>query len=312
MEVIEPGLLTTVQDRGRPDAVHLGVPIGGACDERSFALANHLVGNDLGAAALEITLAGPTLRLVADCVVAIAGADFEAQVEESGERLAPASSRRLRRGETLVLGTPREGSGIRAYVALPGGVDVAEILGSRSTCLVGGFGGFDGRSLRAGDVVRAAGASAGSDGLATSAVDRQIPRRLRAVAGPVGGGVALDQLLEGQWTVSIHSDRQGLRLDGPQVRLPDTASEMLSHGVAWGAIQVPPGGQPICLLADHQTVGGYPVVAVVASVDQWALGQLGPGDEISFELIEVDEAQRMARLETARWQAALAALTRAR
>lgn len=294
LQAIEPGLLTTVQDLGRPDAVHLGVPVGGACDRRSLAVANSLLDNDVGAAALEITLAGPVLNVLVDCTLAVAGADFGARIEPSGRGFPPGSSRRVVAGDKVAFGTARDGSGIRAYLALPGGVDVPVVLGSRATCLPGEFGGLEGRPLRAGDVLAAAA------GRVDAARERLAPgpmparRRLRVLAGP-HAGPALDALVGGRWVVSARSDRQGVRLEGGAPLDSGDRGEMLSHGVTWGAVQVPPDGLPICLLADHGTVGGYPVVAVVASIDLPALGQLGPGDTVEFEAIELAAAQRLAR-----------------
>jgi antagonist of KipI len=315
LEVLEAGLLTTVQDRGRPGAVDLGVPVGGACDPWSMVVANALAGNHDAAATLEMTMTGPTLRVLSDCLVGLAGADFEALVVDDGRQLRPGAATRLRKDETLRFDVPVEGTGIRAYLAVGGGVDVPEVLGSRSTCLVGGFGGLDGRPLRVGDTI-SAGVSGGTDDApvavvagASSPVSAR--GRLRVVAGPhaTGNGRSvLERLLATEYTVSARSDRQGIRLDGPALVVAEASAQMLSHGVVWGAIQVPPDGKPICLLADHQTVGGYPVLAVVATIDRAALGQLGPGDAVSFELIDVDVAQRLARLQAAERADALAQL----
>jgi len=309
LEVLDPGLLSTVQDNGRPDAVDLGVPVGGACDPWSLALANVLAGNAADAAALEITLAGPTVRVLADTTVGLAGADFSARVVESGRRLAPGGGYRLRVGQTVRLETAADGTGIRAYLAVDGGIDVPEVLGSRSTCLVGGFGGYRGRALQQTDVLDA-GPPAGDASERT--IDIAPPsHRLRIVAAL--GQLALAEgmvqsLTVTDWTVGGRSDRQGIRLDGPRLDVRPESAQMLSQGVVWGAIQLPPDGQPICLLADHQTVGGYPVPAVVATVDLPALGQLGPGDALSFELIDIGEAQRLLRDQASDWAATLAVL----
>lgn len=308
LQVSEPGLLTTVQDLGYADAVHLGVPPGGACDPYSLALANALCGNPVSAAGLEITLAGPTVRLASDCLIGLAGADFDARVT-GGRQLRPGTSFRLRAGETLSLATPRDGTGIRAYLAVGGGVDVPQVLGSRSTCLVGGFGGFEGRALRSGDVIEAVAPGRGVE--RTLRVDLATRLRFRIVAGPDLGALGahgLESLTTGEWLVGGRSDRQGIRLEGPAIRVDERYASMLSQGVVWGAIQLPPDGQPICLLADHQTVGGYPVPAVVASVDRPALGQLGAGDSVTFERIEIEEAQALARTQAANWAAMLAGL----
>jgi biotin-dependent carboxylase-like uncharacterized protein len=300
LDVIEPGLLTTVQGAGRPDAVELGVPIGGACDPWSLGVANALLGNDPAAAALEMTLAGATFRALDDCLIAIAGADFGARIVEGGRNLEPASSETLRRGQTLAFGAAEGTSGVRAYLALAGGVDVPVVLGSRSTCLVGGFGGVEGRALRAGDRI---GAADPARRLAPLTVDEPVtrtprPSSFRIVRGPHAallGGRAWEQLVGTEYSVSPRSDRQGIRLDGPALEVPREPPSLLSHGVTWGAVQVPPDGRPICLLADHQTVGGYPVLGVVISADRASLGQLGPADPVRFTEVTIDEAQRLAR-----------------
>lgn len=292
LEVLEPGLLTTVQGRGRREAVDLGVPVGGACDTFSLAVANVLAGNPPPNAALEMTLAGATFRVREDCTVAVAGADMGG--------LPIGRSVLLRQGQTVVFGPAREGSGVRAYLSLAGGIDVPEVLGARSTCLVGGFGGVDGRPLRAGDLIRRREAPITVPEQvwpgAVSPLRGAPPQRIRVVAGPdadaLGGGVA--RLLNSAWTVSGRGDRQGIRLDGPTLA-PQAHATTLSRGVTWGTVQLPPDGLPIVLLADHQTVGGYPAIAVVISADLPLIGQLGPGDELRFVEVGIVEAQRLLR-----------------
>lgn len=293
LEVLEPGLLTTVQGRGRRDAVDLGVPIGGACDPWSLAVANVLVGNPPTVAALEMTLAGATFRVLDDCVVAVAGADM-------GNGLPVGRSVPLRRGQTVTFGPAREGSGVRTYLALAGGIDVPEILGARSTCLVGGFGGIDGRPLRAGDLIRRRVAPPAIRERAwpgaVSPITGAPPHQIRVVRGPDADAfaAALATMLDTAWTVSGRGDRQGIRLDGPTLA-PETPATMLSRGMTWGTVQLPPDGVPIGLLADHQTVGGYPAIAVVVSADLPLVGQLGPGDELRFAEVSLSEAQRLLR-----------------
>lgn len=298
LEVIEPGLLTTVQGRGRLDSVDLGVPIGGACDSWSLAVANALVGNGPTIAGLEMTVAGGSFRAVEDCVVGVAGADMDGVIVGSGRAVEVGTSVSLRAGEEISFAVAREGTGVRTYLALSGGIDVPEVLGARSTCLVGGFGGVDGRPLRAGDVLRPRGRP---DGRARRWPGDASPRRssapvvVRVVRGPDADAftVALPALVETAWTVSGRGDRQGIRLDGRAIAL-ETAT-MLSRGVTWGTVQLPPDGVPIVLLADHQTVGGYAAIAVVASADRPLIGQLGPGDELRFAQVSLAEAQGLLR-----------------
>jgi biotin-dependent carboxylase-like uncharacterized protein len=320
-EVIDGGLATTVQDRGRPDWTHLGVPPSGACDPWSLAVANLLVANDPAAAAIEMTLVGPTLLARRSTVLGLAGADLGARAGraasiEDGRPLAPGRSHRIEAGEAVAFPGDGPDRRARAYLALPGGIDVPEILGSRSTCLAAGFGGIDGRPLRAGDELAAAlDRGVGVDGERVWPDD---PLRetttgevvLRVLPGPSSG---IESLVDAQWRVGRDADRVGLRLDGPL--LPDgSAGEVASHGVTFGAIQVPPDGRPIVLGADHQTTGGYRVVAIVISADRPVIGQLRPGTEVGFRavdrgealaaLLEQDAALRAGALalrEAARW-----------
>jgi len=305
LEVIEAGVLTSIQDVGRPDWTHLGVPVGGACDPLSLAVANLLAGNDAGAAALEMTLVGATLAVREPMSVGLAGADLGGVVRESGRRLLPGRSHRLEAGTTLAFpGDAGAGAGARAYLALPGGIDVPLVLGSASTALGAGFGGLDGRTLRPGDVLQAAGQrdDAPSSEVVWPALGDDLlsppDRPIRLLAGPAPG---LEALVAAEWKVGSGSDRVGLRLEGPPLEAP-ASGELLSHGVVSGAIQLPPGGAPIVLLADHQTTGGYPIVAIVITADHPRLGQLRPGASVRFAATTIDEA----RLALSRQREALA------
>jgi antagonist of KipI len=296
LEVLEAGLLSTIQDAGRPEWTHLGVPIGGACDPWSLAVANLLVGNDPGAAALEMTLAGPVLAVGSDIVIGVAGADLGGVDRASGRPLAPGRTHRLAAGATVAFPGGAEGRA-RAYLSVAGGFDVPAVLGSRSTTLAGGFGGLDGRPLRPGDRLVGAPPAAGlaiAD-LVWPALPDDKPgdaggEPVRVVRGPAEG---VDELIAREWTVASGSDRVGLRLEGPPIARHG-AGAMLSHGVVFGAVQLPPDGLPIVLLADHQTTGGYPVPAVVISVDRPRIGQLRPGATVTF--VEVDEPTAVAAL----------------
>jgi len=312
LEVIEPGLLTTVQDAGRFGWTHLGVPVGGACDPWSLAVANLLVGSDAGAAALEMTITGPTLAVRAATIVGLAGADLGGVVRETGRRLIPGRSFALAAGTTIAFpGGDAGAGGARAYLALRGGIDVPEVLGSRSTLLSAAFGGIDGRPLRAGDIV----GSAATDAVPTPEewawpwLDgdpfASAGEPIRVVPGPAPG---IDDVVGRSWRVGAASDRIGLRLEAaddaptPDVAAPRTgagAGELLSHGVVRGAIQLPPDGTPLVLLADHQTTGGYPVAGVVARADYPRIGQLRPGEVVRFVAVGPDES-RAAYAEQAR------------
>ncbi len=289
IEVVEPGFLTTVQDGGRPDWTHLGVPVGGACDPWSLAVANLLVGNAPGAATLEMTIVGPTLDIHEDVVAAVAGANL------GGPR--PGRAIRLRAGERLAFpGSASTVEGARAYLAIAGGIDVPEVLGSRSTGLGAGLGGYEGRALRAGDVLHIGDGRPGVGGDAVWPMTDREPQApgtepaLRVVRGPAAGGGRLAALLADRWTVAAGSDRVGIRLEGPPITAFDVGA-VLSHGVTFGAIQLPPDGAPIVLLADGQTTGGYPVPAIVITADRPRLGQLRPGVAVAFEEVSLDVAR---------------------
>jgi antagonist of KipI len=329
LEVLEPGFLSTVQDAGRPGSTDLGVPVGGACDTWSMAVANLLAGNDPGDAVLEITLGGPELLVLRRCVVALAGADLGARVIEEARPIAPGTAHLVHPGTRIgFVGSPAEtgapggggsgAGGARAYLAVAGGIDVPSILGSRATSLVGAFGGIEGRSLRRGDRivprrpddVSAAGRSwpAGLPLHRTGDMVGLLPAP-RSLARPVAR--AYETLLATSWRVAPASDRQGLRLDGPALPVDArSAGVLLSRGVIPGAVQVPLGGSPIVLLADAQTVGGYPVAGVVPAADQPILAQLRPGATLRFAATSLADAllarraQRASLVEAARLLAA--------
>jgi antagonist of KipI len=302
LEVLRPGLHTTIQDGGRPDATPLGVPPSGACDPLALAAANVLLGNPADAAAIEMTLLGPEFVVRAACVIALAGADFEAKVPEDGRHLWPGTTHLLRPGSRLTFGAARDGA--RGYLALAGGVDVPLVLGSRSTAPQGGFGGIEGRPLAEGDRIRAAraamlalgGRSWPGPGPASGVALHIGPRNVHVIEGPHAAEFppgSLEQLLSTSWTVTSRSDRMGVRLGGAP--LPAAAGpEPASLGMTWGAIEVPAGGAPIILLADHPTVGGYRVIAVAAGVDRPVLGQLRAGDEVRFVRIDIARARSLA------------------
>lgn len=294
LHVLAPGTLTTVQDSGRRGWRHLGVGRAGALDADAARLANRLVGNAPDAAVLEITLSGPRLRFERSLRLALCGADIDARfVDEAGATAALPTGRPL----TLPPGELRLGAvrnGARAWLAVAGGIAVPVVLGSRSTDLRGGFGGVEGRALRAGDVL-----PLGDAEVATPTaprfpawwIDRDFTdadaRTVRYV--PAAAGV-----LEGrEWRVSPHSDRQGLRLLGDAPA--PVRTERVSAPVAPGTIQQPPDGQPIVLLADAQTTGGYPELGHVIAADLPRLAQLRPGEALRFEAVDARRADALAR-----------------
>ena len=294
MEVLDAGPLTSVQTAsGRPGWRHLGVPVGGAADAWSARLANRLVGNPDDAPLLEITLAGPTLRFAAVTRVALAGSPFEASVDGIGVPAFGAAA--IGAGRTLRIGG---GAGARAYLALGGGIVVERVLGSAATDLRTGFGGHDGRALRAGDSL-ALGRAMGSARRWTG--DRE-DGPIRIVAGPQADSLTAHALTAHAWTVSSAADRTGMRLEGAILR--PSHPEVASMGLPVGAVQIPPDGRPIVLLADRPVTGGYPVPACVIGADVGRVAQLRPGDSLRFVSVSPDDARAANR----RADEALAAL----
>ena len=285
-----PGLLTTVQDLGRWGHQDSGVPVAGPMDTVSHRLANLLVGNDAGAATLEVTLIGPELEFDTAGMIAICGAEFD--ITADGHAVPIGVSRRVEAGTRLQFG--RRHAGARAYVAVAGGVQVPPVLGSRATHLVSHMGGHEGRALAAGDRLT----------ILSGAADRPVRRgtgpllpasqraRLRVLPGPQVEwfeSAAVTTLTSVSFRVSPRSNRMGYRLEGPP--LPRRRhDEPISEPLAFGALQVPPAGEPILLMADRQTAGGYPKLANVISADLPLAGQLAPGDFIEFALCSRQEA----------------------
>ncbi len=292
IEVLSPGLATSVQGAPRTGYRHLGVAAAGALDAWSQAIANLLVGNPPDSATLEATLTGPALRFERSACVAVCGGGFDLRVGDVS--VGDARPLFLPRGSILRVG--RAGAGARAYIAVRGGIGVEPCLGSTSTDLRGGFGGFQGRLLRTGDRLPLRPDSGPevhalqvpgwwihgvSDDHPDSAIVRVLP-----------GGDATrpsDALFSREWTVAAASNRQGLRLSGEAITLQD-GRERISKPVAPGTIQLPGDGQPIILLADAQTHGGYPRVGHVIRADWPLLAQRRPGDRLRFRLCSRQEA----------------------
>lgn len=305
IEALASGLLSTVQDAGRHGLRHLGVGSAGALDAYSLQVANSLVGNRADAAVLEITLAGPRLRFERAVRIALAGADIDAHV---GEFALPCWHRIDLPAQTeLSIGPCRRGA--RAYLAISGGIDVPRVLGSASTDLRGGFGGFDGRALHAGDRL-ALGAASINDATAphvapwwidpTPDLDFDLPALARVLPGSDATSPA-DALFVQAWQVSSRSDRQGLRLEGTPLAVADTR-ERISEPVMPGTVQLPPDGQPIVLLADAQTHGGYPRIGHVIAADLPGLAQLRPGETLRFAPVTPAQAHAAWRGQRQRLQ----------
>jgi antagonist of KipI len=283
--VLHPGILTTIQDGGRPNAVASGVPTGGAMDRFAHAAANLIVGNDRGAATLECTLTGPRLEAINPCVIAITGGDL-------GASIPMWTAVELAAGDEVGFAGRR--SGARAYIAIGGGVIGDRWLGSMSTNLMCARGGMQGRALVAGDVV--ASGEWHDPPVAGRTLDAALrpdytERSLRVIAGPHHPRLTLEsqqELWSATFIVNPRSNRMGYRLDGAPLEAP--GDELLSFPVLAGVVQLPSGGQPILLMADHPTAGGYPVIATVASASMPVAAQLAPGDELRFVNTSIEDA----------------------
>jgi biotin-dependent carboxylase-like uncharacterized protein len=312
LKVLAPGLYTTVQDLGRTGYQAIGVPVSGALDSFGLRLANALAGNPQGAAALEILVSGPTLEVAAKSVrVALVGLSAGLEIRGGPPRLLPAGrSVILAQGEVFQVVVGRK-SGC-CYLAVAGGIAVPLVLGSASTYVRAAIGGLDGRALRQGDIVPLAIARAPerTELRVPAALSALADQPIRLVLGPQQEyftADALATLVEAEFHVSKDSDRMGMRLDGP--RLDHRAGwDIVSDAIATGSIQVPGSGQPIVLLADHQTTGGYPKIATVISADLPAISRCRPGDPVRFVAVEIDEAEELCRQEEHRLAQLIAAL----
>jgi antagonist of KipI len=293
IDVVTPGMLTTIQDSGRWGWQNFGVPVAGPMDSRAHRLANALVGNDPRASTLEVTLSGPGLCFDDERIVAVTGADFEVTVE--GSRRPCNSPILVSPGSMLRFGARRFGA--RSYLAVEGGIDVPAVFDSRATHLPSRIGGLNGRPLRAGDRLPLGPKGArrswkGKEAAATLLEPRNSLPALRVLPGPQLGRFtadALDVLQSAPYVVEPSSNRMGFRLRGSQL-MHRAATEMLSEATTIGAVQVPASGQPILLMADRQTTGGYPTLATVISADIGTAGQLAPGDRVSFAITTLREA----------------------
>ncbi|MBO4122225.1 biotin-dependent carboxyltransferase family protein [Cupriavidus gilardii] len=307
IEILRPGALASIQDLGRNGMRRFGVGGAGALDSVALRVGNLLLGNDAGAAAIEFTLGRATVRFDADLRIALTGAECRADLD--GEPVWCWHAFDVRAGSTLTL--PAARSGTRTYLCVAGGIDVPLAMGSRSTDLKAGFGGYQGRALRRGDRL----AALRSDAAAVPSPPSLPSQRIGvlspawALPAPEADGRALsirmlpgleyDQfepdaqqaLWQAQWTVTPNSNRMGFRLEGPALARRPGAPELLSHGVVPGVMQVPPGGQPIVLMADAQTTGGYPKIGVVIEADLWRLAQAPLGAAVHFRRVGLDEAQ---------------------
>lgn len=289
IEVVRPGLLDLVMDLGRPGYRAQGVPEGGAADFPALVLSNRLLGNPDGAAGLELLLKGPALRFPLGARIVLSGADMDAHL--NGNLVARGQILDIPPGGMLEVGIAQRG--LRGYVAFAGGIDVPEVLGSRSTFLQGGFGGWQGRALKAGDILPLGVTNVSRNG---SFLQSWQLESLRVIPGPQLAGFddsALQALTEGEYSVSPDSNRLGLRLLGSAMVY--SGKELASQALLPGALQVPPDGQPIIMGWDGPVTGGYPVIAGIIEADLPGLAQLRPGEKVRFRIVNLEEAQSANR-----------------
>jgi len=297
----KPGILTTIQDLGRTGAQKFGLNPAGVMDRAAARTLNVLLGNAESDAVLEMHFPACVIEFETDVMIAIGGADFGAQL--NGEPLRNWSSMLAEKGATLSFA--KRSSGNRAYVAVSGGLNVPEWRGSRSTNLVAGLGGMDGRKLSAGDVIQCEESPGYADRIFTVG-HSLIPRYSRFPTVRIVTGSEFEYLsdesertfLSEGFTLTNDCNRMGYRLSGKLIHLLHPL-DMVSTAVSFGTIQLLPDGQLIILMADHQTSGGYPRIGSVISADLPLVAQCGPGDGVSFQMVTIDEAERLAlRFET--------------
>ena len=289
-----PGLFATIQDLGREGFGPIGVSASGAADAISLRIGNRLVGNPDGAAALEMTLVGGSFTFERAAAIAVTGADFGPSVDNVP--LPMWTSIEIQKGQTVTLGPSR--SGARAYLCIHGGIAVAPFLGSASTHVLSGLGGFEGRALRRGDRLDLGPPNAHfrKRTLSPKVLQSFEPRKIiRVTDGPQSDWFANASwkiFCESTFRITEQSNRMGIRLQGPPIPA-DPSREMITEGVSLGAVQVPPLGQPIILFVEQQTTGGYPKIANVIAADLHSVGQFRPRDEIHFERIGLKEARSL-------------------
>jgi antagonist of KipI len=312
IKVAKPGLLSTVQDLGRYGFQKYGVIVSGSMDPIAHRISNWLVGNAENESVLEMTLTGPALEFKENCLISICGGDLSPSI--GGQPVPLWRSVLVKKGSTLKFGGCK--SGARGYLAIAGGIDVPRVMNSRSTYLRAEIGGFDGRSLKEGDTLESGVLQEDSKEMVEyltpyledkpfTEIDwsissefisiHQTEKAVRVIEGPeydLFKEESRQAFFGNPFKISPQSDRMGYRLEGPQLALKQD-SNMISEAVSFGTIQVPSDGNPIILLADRQTTGGYPRIGQVASVDLSLIAQTKPGEEISFTAVTLEEAQRL-------------------
>ncbi len=296
-EIAQPGMLTTVQDLGRLGYQRLGVPVAGAMDHFSLRVGNRLVGNPENEASLEATFMGPTLKVLANAVIAVTGGDLGAILNSAPLPMWQGVS--VSKGDTISFQGPQ--SGFRAYLCVAGGIDISPVMGSKSTYLRSKIGGYQGRPLQQGDVLEI-GQPSEEPNIGRQLVSDLIPSyggdvALRVVLGPQDDQFTeqgIQTFFSSEFIVTPQMDRMGIRLEGPNIRHREKA-DIISDGIMFGSVQIPGNEQPIIMMADHQTTGGYTKIATIVSVDVPKMAQAQPGDKVKFQEISIEEAHDLYR-----------------
>ncbi|NMP37695.1 MAG: biotin-dependent carboxyltransferase family protein [Clostridiales bacterium] len=295
MKITFPGALTTVQDLGRFGSMRFGFPASGAMDTDSARIANLLADNDEREAVLEMTMLGIKASFDSDCVIVLTGADMTPEI--NGEPIPMYAALEVRAGDILALSAAK--SGLRCYMAVSGGFDIPSVMGSFSTNLKCAVGGFNGRALKAGDVLDFRTQQDTLFGISARRLEEdEIPRHdefIRVVLGPQDDyftDEGVSTFLSQVYTLSNASDRMGVRLEGESIQAK-AKSDIISDGIALGSVQIPASGKPIIMMADRQTTGGYAKIATVISADIPSLAQKKPGDSIRFKAVDIKQAQKI-------------------
>lgn len=294
-----PGMLSSIQDRGRVGYQEFGISASGAMDELSFRLANKIIGNDDNAPALEITMLGPKLEACKDTLIAVTGADLSFMV--NGKNAPMYTAIKLTKGDVIAFGAPK--SGMRAYIAVNGGFGIPQVMGSASTGLSGKIGGYKGRKLEAGDVLNSVACSLPTSFIGYSVDPSEytfgaVPGHFRVVLGPEDDHFTdkgIETFFGSEYKLSDKCDRMGARLDGNVIEHNDKGPGIVSDGITMGAVQIPGDGKPMVLLKDRGTVGGYSKIGTLCSLDVFRFAQNRPGDSVWFDRIEVEEAQKLLK-----------------
>lgn len=299
IKIIKPGLLTTVQDKGRYSYQKFGVPVSGVMDSFSHRVSNLLVGNDLFEAVLEVTLLGPEIEFLDDCVIAITGGNLSPMINKKSINMW--KSIYAKKGDILSFGQIK--NGCRSYISFAGGIDVPLVMGSKSTYIKGKIGGYEGRSLVSKDILKMGSPKDNFKSLKGRTIHLNHKPiytnefEVRVILGPQDDyftDKGINTFLSSQYVITNECDRMGYRLDGEKIEHIKGA-DIISDGIAFGAIQIPDNGKPIIMMADRQTTGGYTKIAHIISSDLSKIAQAKPGDKINFKSISIEEAHKILK-----------------